>query len=303
MTRQRFTQEHIEHYQTHGYALIQNFLNPPELEAIYQAVEGLLPGWQCAVNPELSRPENWQAPPELVVDRRFPFPNDALNAVTFHPELRRFAAEICGHNRLFCEQSDLTYKCRGHRRDTDQLMHMDYGNHTLTYPASAPEFWQTTFLIYYTDVTPKHAPTAVVSWTHYHDETHWPIIHTREERPDLYAAETLAVVPAGSVLAYSTRTYHRGTAFTGPGGRLAQFISYAPQDCPWVGIVGWPAQGDRKAYRRWIEQSSVSEREMIGFPRVGHLYWTDEMIRGVQARFPKLDMTPYIEALDLRQKS
>ena len=105
-----------------------------------------------------------------------------------------------------------------------------------------------------------HAPTAVVSWQHYKDEIHWPIIHTREERPDLDDREVLATVPAGSVFAYSTRTYHRGTAMQGEGGRLAHFISYAPKNCPWLGIVSWPIQGVKKSYHRWIESSTIEER-------------------------------------------
>ncbi|MEM7020486.1 MAG: hypothetical protein AAF512_24485, partial [Pseudomonadota bacterium] len=141
-------------------------------------------------------------------------------------------------------------------------------------------------------------PKAPQQWGHYKDELHWPIIHSREARPDLYQNEVLATVPAGSVLAYSTRTYHRGTALQGEGGRVGHFISYAPRNCPWLGIVSWPVQGVRNAYHRWIEQSSIAEREMIGFPPVGHAYWTPEMVRGVQARFPKLDMSPYQAAIE-----
>ena len=53
---------------------------------------------------------------------------------------------------LFCEQSDLTYKCSGHYGDVDQPLHLDYVNHTLAYPPDVPRYWQTAFLLYYTDV-------------------------------------------------------------------------------------------------------------------------------------------------------
>ena len=84
----------------------------------------------------------------------------------------------------------------------------------------------------------------------------------------------------------------------GDGGRVAHFISYAPKNCPWLGIVSWPIQGVKKSYHRWVETSSIEEREMLGFPPFGHEYWTEEMVEGVQARFPNLDMTPYIEQLE-----
>ncbi len=297
MTHLRFTRHDVDHYHAHGYVLLRNFLDAQELAQVHEELEWVIPGWRCAVDPAQPKPDGWRAPPELPTNTRFPFRGATLNAMTFHPELRRFAATICGHENFFCEQSDITYKCQGHARDLDQSMHMDFGNHTLAYPSSAPKFWQTLFLVYYTDVTEQHAPTAVVPWEHYRDETHWPIVHTRDERPDLYAHEQLATVPAGSVLAYSTRTYHRGTAFQSNVGRVAHFISYAPAGCPWLGIVGWPAQGVKKSYHRWLEQASVAERDMLGFPPVGHEYWTEETIRGVQARFPALDVTPYREGL------
>ena len=189
---------------------------------------------------------------------------------------------------------------KGQTRDVDQQMHMDFGNHTLAYPSSDRRYWQTTYLVYYTEATEDHAPTAVVSWENYKDELHWPIIHSRRKRPDLHEKEELAIVPAGSVLAYSTRTYHRGTAMKGDAGRVAHFISYSPKDCPWVGIVSWPTQGVKDSYHRWIETSSIEEREMLGFPPAAHDYWTEEMIEGVQARFPGLDVSSYREALAAR---
>ena len=102
------------------------------------------------------------------------------------------------------------------------------------------------------------------------------------------------IVPAGSVLAYSMRTFHRGTAFKGEGARIAEFITYAPKNCPWMGIVGWPEQGVHKSFRIWVERASVEEREMLGFPAPGDTYWTEETRAGVAARFPDMDMTPYL---------
>lgn len=293
-----FTQADLDHYHAHGYVLLEGVLDADALAEIHADIDRIIPGWRYAIDPTLERPADWQAPGELPINPRFPFSGTALNAVTFHPELMRFAEAVCGHRDFFCEQSDLTFKCRGHGRDVDQSMHMDFGNHTLAYPSSDPKYWQVTYLVYYTDVTADHAPTAVVPWEHYKDECHWPIVHSREQRPDLYANEKLAIVPAGSVLAYSTRTYHRGTAMRGDVGRVGHFVSYAPKHCPWLGIVTWPAQGVRNSFHRWMENASVAEREMIGFPAVGHDYWTPETVQGVSARFPGMDMQPYREGLE-----
>lgn len=299
MNDQRFTQQDIDHYQAHGYVLLKSFLTPAELTSAYEELDRIIPGWVAyAQDPDQPKPDDWQAPSRSRRNLRFPFAGDTLNQITLHPELLRFAATIAGHDDLVCEQSDLTYKCKGHFADMDQTMHMDFSNHTLAYPSSDPRFWQTTYLIYYTDVTAAHAPTAVVSWDHYRHEVHWPSSHSRESRPELYDREVLATVPAGSVLAYSTRTYHRGTAFKADCARIGHFVSFAPRDCPWLGIVGWAEQGVHKSFHRWIEQSTLEERQRIGFPPPGHPYWTEEMLTGVQARFPNLDLSPYRQAIE-----
>ena len=102
-------------------------------------------------------------------------------------------------------------------------MHCDYGNHTLAYPPDDPAYWQTAYLLYYTDVTENHAPTAVCSRKHYPEKILVPAHYTREQRPSIYDNEVKVVVPAGSLFIYSMRTFHRGTAFLADGGRPRAF--------------------------------------------------------------------------------
>jgi hypothetical protein len=89
------------------------------------------------------------------------------------------------------------------------------------------------------------------------------------------------------------RTFHRGTAFAREAARVGHFISSAPARCPWVGIVGWSEQGVRRAFGPWVEQATVEERALLGFPAPGDPYWTDETLAGVAARFPAMDLSPY----------
>ena len=166
-------------------------------------------------------------------------------------------------------------------------------NHTLTYPPDLPQYWQTAYLLYYTDVDEELAPTAVCSKKHYPERILSPTVYSPDARPALYENEVKVTVPAGSVLAYSMRTFHRGTQFKREGGQLGQFVTYAPAGCPWVGIVGWPEQAVYGSFRRWIETASLDERELLGFPAPGHPYWTEETLDGVAARYPGMDMSPY----------
>jgi ectoine hydroxylase-related dioxygenase (phytanoyl-CoA dioxygenase family) len=295
------TEEHVGHYREHGYAIVENFLSTDELARARDEIEEYVPGWLgYAANPDGNRPEGWDQAPRSRRNLRFAFPGTQLNAITLHPELRRFAALMMGHDDLFCEQSDMSYKCTGHYADADQYMHMDYANHTLVYPPSEPEYWQTAYLIYYTDVDEDQAPTAVCSHQHYKDEIHWPPMYSPEERPGLYEHEVKVTVPAGSLLAYSMRAFHRGTAFKKEAARVAQFVTYSPAAWKWLGIVGWSEQAIRQEFRDWAGRATVQERELFGFPPPGHAYWSDETLAGVAARYPTMDMGPYRDAMAAR---
>ena len=209
----RFTEEHIQHYQENGFVIVENFLTTEELALAHEEIQRILPGWlEFAQDPQAPKPEDWNRPPKSRRNTRFPFAGDQLNAVTLHPDLRKFAALNAGHEDLVCEQGDLHYKCFGHASDMDQVMHLDYLNHTLVYPPKDPKYWQTAYLIYYTDVTEELAPTAVCSWKHYQEDILWPTAYEKEQRSELYENEVLATVPAGSV---SPATSSRpGTAMT-----------------------------------------------------------------------------------------
>ena len=120
-----------------------------------------------------------------------------------------------------------------------------------------------------------------------------PPVYSREDRPELYDNEIKVIVPAGSLFAYSMRTFHRGTLFNKETARVSQFITYAPAAWKWLGIVGWPEQAIRAEFREWVEKATPQERELFGFPEPGHAYWCEETLAGVAARYPKMDLAPY----------
>ncbi len=290
----KIAEAHAAHYREHGYAVVENFLDRRELDSALEELRGILPGWvEYCEDP--TRPPPVLPSQGRVPSATFPYRGDRLNAITMHPELRRFAAENVGHDSIYCEQSSLNAKCKGSDVDKDQVMHCDFVNHTLAYPPKLPEYWQTAYIVYYTDVTADLAPTAVCSWGHYPEKIRWPNHYTREERPEIYDNERKIIVPAGSLFIYSMRTFHRGTPFRAAGGRIAQFITYAPAAWKWLGIVGWPARAKYPEFQQWMEQATPEERELLGFPPPKHPYWTEETIAGVSARYPEMDMAPYRE--------
>ena len=294
----RIGKEHIQHYQAHGFTIIKNFLAKDELSKAQAEIDEYLPGWlDYAQNPSRRKPNGWNSPKQSRRNMRFPFHGSALNSITLHPELRRFASLMTGGEEIICEQSDLTYKCKGHAADEEQDMHLDFPNHTLAYAPDNPKYWQTAYLVYYTDVGINQAPTAICSWQNYQNQILWPSSHSRLSRPNLYEKEIKVIVPAGSVLIYSMRTFHRGTSFLRDGARIGQFISYAPKEPTWLGIVGWPEQGEYESFIPWMEQATPQERELIGFPKPDDDYWCKETLAGVSARYPNMEMDVYKKSL------
>ncbi len=294
---QRITSEHVNHYLEHGYAIVPDFLNESELAEAREEIRTTLPGWvEFCDDPTAPKPTNSQhnfLPGQGAT--RFPYTGNMLNHISMHPDLVEFARDRAGGNEVFCEQANLNVKCMDHPRDQDQAMHCDFGNHSLAYPPDLPEYWQTAYIVYFTDVDEDHAPTAVCSWQHYPESLRWPAMYKREDRPALYDNEVKATVPAGGLLMYSMRTFHRGTPFLADVGRIVEFITYAPAAWKWLGITGWSVEAIRPAFRGWIESATPEERELLGFPPPGHSYWTDETREGVSARYPGMDMSPYLD--------
>ena len=295
----RITKEHENHYREHGYAVVENFCKPDELAAALKNFDEVVPGWaKFAKDPSGPHPEYFDTRfPDQRGIPHFPYKGDTLNYLTFHPELSRFATLMGEGEEMYCEQSHLTYKASGQgpqQGNVDQPMHLDYGNHTLAYPPDVPKFWQTAYLYYFTDVTLDCGPTAVCSKKHYPERILFPRIYSPEARPEIYDNEVKVVCPAGSLLMYSMRTFHRGTAIKGKNhARLGMFVTYAPKACRWMGIVGWPVSAGKKEFHDWIVGASVEERSLLGFPEPGHEFWTEETLDGVNARFAGIDMSPY----------
>lgn len=290
------TDAHKEHYLEHGYAIVEEFLTKDELERARNELREIMPGWieYCdGLQPETPEPTQHQ---RFRNPFHFPYSGQTLNRITVHAGLHDFAKEMAGNVEMYCEQSHLSFKHKGHPGDVDQGMHYDYGNHTLAYPPKLPEYWQTAYLLYYTDVDLDHAPTAVCSWKHYPEKISYPMHCSREQRPEIYENEVKVTVPAGGMLIYSMRTYHRGTPFLKPGARIGQFITYAPAAWKWLGIVGWSKEAIRPEFYKWISSATPEERTLLGFPPPGHSYWTDETLQGVSKRYPNMDMSPYKEA-------
>ena len=151
--------------------------------------------------------------------------------------------------------------------------------------------------IWLSDVPEDHGPTHLVPLAVTAGVPALPHGYLRSERPDYYHREQSGAGPAGTVVAYSTDTFHRGTEITAPrAARYSAHVSYRHADNEWTGRHAW---GDRSFHPDWtpfVEQASMRQLLLFGFPAPGHPYWTPETIRDLEVRYPGLDARPWQNA-------
>jgi hypothetical protein len=226
-----------------------------------------------------------------------PVRGDGLNHVTTHPELLAFARRMLGTEHIVLSHSNLRGKYAG-TGDYEQELHVDYGNNTLVVPKDDAQIYDLPCITYYTDVTVDLGPTYVVSQQHTRDylprKTRFL---PREAYPEAYAKEVPVVLPAGSTVIYSMRTFHRGSAMRAAEGvRFSHHMSFLAAGARWAGQMSFQRSGGRPEMDHFLVHASPTERELVGFPPVGDPYWERRTLEGVAIRYPAMDMTPYQQA-------
>jgi ectoine hydroxylase-related dioxygenase (phytanoyl-CoA dioxygenase family) len=290
-------QADVDHWHKHGYVIIEEFLRPDELKAAQQNLYQYLPSWhEYKERAPLFR--NMQGGSSLSapgwVRYEFPYIGDALNRVALHPFLVGFVERLVGHHNLLASHGAIVGKYAG-RADYDQELHEDYTNNTLAFPGSGTEMVDVPMIVFYSDVTEDLGPTYIVSKKHtQHLAPTGKRFYSRKDYPDLYSHETPATLPAGSVLIYSMRAVHRGSAMRAlEGARFSQFVAFHTAGYPWLGSHTFQGLGDRPEMHHLVTNASPRQRELLGFPAPGDPYWTDETLAGVAARYPEMDLNPY----------
>lgn len=120
---------------------------------------------------------------------------------------------------------------------------------------------------------------------------------TAAPAPGLYAAETAATGPAGTVVAFELGTFQRGSALRRPGGaRYTMHVNFRRAEADWAGRHAWADRSHQPAWYRFVEQATPRSLELFGFPPPGHPFWTPATLDGIARRYPGLDLTPWLTA-------
>ena len=326
------TGEQVAAWRERGFTLVDGVLPTPLLERAREDCRVVFP---AAGSPEVEELTDFGSRGRM----EFPASSAAVNGLTLHPRLLRAVAQLLSVETLDLRltQSDLWPKygrrsrAGGERDNSDQRIHVDYPNHTLTHPPAwdCPEAVE--LIVYLSDVDECGGPTALVPRTGADDPAYaWPIVHTpgvaglawvndraraeallRERAPEvarfraehLYPRQVHARYRFGTALFYRHDTWHRGTPLRPGAARLALNATFRKAGSEWISVLqpgwAWAMYRRSQVMERLIAEASVEQRCVLGFPRPGHPYWTRQTVAAVAARFGALgiDMTPYAEAL------
>lgn len=291
----RITDAHIEHWRRHGYVVVERFLTSEELQGALEEALQLMPSFE----EREAAPRRYRSVEDTqmrVVLEAFPFPGWVLNQISAHPQLISFAERALGTTEIALSSSQVVGKYAG-AGDYEQSLHCDFANNTVVYPKDDERIADIATILYYTDVTDELSPTYVVSQEHTRGRLLWPNIWSRQQWPELYEHELPVTAPAGSILIYTQRTVHRGSAMIASRGmRIAHHIGLRAGAYRWLGQTAYqnPFRGVGKPeLDSFLVQASPRQRELVGFPPPGSEYWDEETLTGVAARYPGMDMTPY----------
>jgi phytanoyl-CoA dioxygenase PhyH len=282
-----------------GWCLLDAFLPPDTTAAAQAALPGLFPTaeeFAADVDPDRNAP--FRDDSHRVMPR-FPFEERALNELVVHDRIIDLAQELLGLGsaELRMYQAMLSAKYSNGAVSDDQLLHADFGNHTLVVPRHAPGYQQLEMFFYLSDVEPETGATRMVSRRLTQAIPAERTYLSLDDYGDLYGAEVPASGRARSVLAYRPDVFHRGVRIAAPGAaRFLLHVSYKPAASDWLGSFGLANAGEDMAWYRFVGGANERQLTVLGFPVPGHAYWTKETLDGVAARYPMLDLTPWRRA-------
>ena len=272
-----------------GFVVLPGYLDGPELTAARLDLSAVYPSarqYHAAPGEGRNRVYTGDGFGGIIA---FPFPTVALCRLVVHDKLIALAKAVFGTGDVRIYEAELWAKYSG-AANYEQEHHRDYLNHTPLVPSPDLRWRGLEMFIWLSDVPDDYGPTRIVPLPVTAGAPALPHGYLRSERPDFYEHEVSGAGPAGTIVAYSTDTFHRGTEITAPqSARYSAHVSYRHADNLWAGRHAW---GDRSFHPDWkpfVEQATVQQLLLFGFPPPGHSYWTPEAIEGLQVRYPGLD--------------
>jgi hypothetical protein len=296
-------------WRTDGFVILPGFIPADELRPAVGELNLLFPsaeGFHDGTDP---RRERFIGDEFAGIDT-FPFAGVEISLLAVSHRLLALAEALLGDDiHIYAAEAWAKYTgaC-----DYDQDMHRDYLNHTVLVPSTTPGCRQVEMFVFLNDVPEELGPPHLVPRVHTADLPSVPNWYLRPGRtsdgrytddsgsPQLYDAEVSGTGPAGTVIAFEPGTFHRGTQLTTPRGvRYSMQMGFRPSSVQWGQRVAWAMHSYTKEWVEFVGRATPRQLHAFGFPPPGHPYWTPETLAGMALRYPKLDLSPWQEAVTL----
>lgn len=253
----------------------------------------------------------------------------ALNAISVHPTLLAVVCDILGPNILLKQSvpwAKYGVSARDSSSNSDQRVHMDYGNNQWDMPMPK-QVDAVAALVYYSDTSETGGATAIVAREGDNDPIYqWPYIHMpgiagkefinqRKEaeesmpedsatiREQCYAREIVPTFRPGDVLLYRLDTWHRGTPVYPGKVRYVHNLLWAKDSS---GIQQWNPGFTRAMYagpfEHFISALEPYQLQTLGFPRPDDSRWrSSKFVKGVHMRYgwAGFDVMKYVHSAKL----
>ncbi|HUC21801.1 MAG TPA: phytanoyl-CoA dioxygenase family protein [Streptosporangiaceae bacterium] len=290
------------HFREHGYVVLSGFLTDCDLRPALNELGLVFPTadeYHDSRDPELRA--RFAGGVNAGIDY-FPFASVEWSLLGVSQPLVGLAEALLDTSAIRVYELHNWAKYTG-AADYEQDLHRDYGDHTLVVPTSDSALGAVEMFIFLHDVPETHGPTHVVSQLV--TASLPPSLQriTRDAYPEIYAHEVSAAGPAGTVLAYRTDIFHRGTSMTAlRGARFALKASYRTVSDiwhVWIDRLGANAQiGLAEEWHNFVERATPRQLELLGFPPPGHQYWNMQTWSAVCQRYPAGDFSAFQPADD-----
>jgi Phytanoyl-CoA dioxygenase (PhyH) len=293
MGRWRLSPTLLSTWRRDGWCMIEGAIPADDLVAAQNALALMFPSAEeMAGGPDDERTSAWRtwdaAWPE------FPFKSTRLNRLVVHDVLIDLATELLGTDDVRLYLALVTAKYPHQSSGYNRLLHTDYPNHSLVVPRREPGYEHLETFIYLNDVSNRNGATRLVSRTKTGTIPVEEHTLNLQDHAHLYDEPGEAVGPAGTIVAYGPDVYHRSVDITEPDeARFMLHVAYKPAPLDWIGYQAWPIKGFSPEWHKFVQQASVRQLTVLGFPKPGDPYWTDATLAGVAARYPGLDMSPW----------
>ncbi|MBP2336457.1 hypothetical protein JOF41_002635 [Saccharothrix coeruleofusca] len=286
-----------------GFAVLPGYLPAEVLRPALAELELMFPSPQAFHDGSDPRRQRFLEDEFAGIDS-FPFASTEISLLAVHDLLIDLARTLLEDDDLRLYTAEAWAKYTG-AADYDQALHRDYLNHTVTVPSADPRFRQLEMFVYLVDVPEELGPPHLVPRTRttgFGAKPNWLVPGPADIADDfvepghaaLYAHEVSAAGPAGTVVAFETGTFHRGTGLSRPGGaRYSMQLGYRRAEVEWGHRTGWVAAGHEPAWYRFVERATPRQLALFGFPPPGHPFWTEETLAGTALRYPGLDLSPW----------